>query len=89
MGLTFGCAKCHTHKYDPITQTDYYRFYAIWNQTEDADRYDDGPTISGPTTAKKAELAKLEESRKALRGERKDGGPKAMEGFQKWSGEQV
>lgn len=37
-GLTFGCAKCHTHKYDPISQEDYYRLFAIFNQTADADR---------------------------------------------------
>lgn len=45
MGLTMGCAKCHSHKYDPITQKDYYRTYALFNQTADHDAYDDGPTL--------------------------------------------
>ena len=38
MGLTMGCAQCHTHKYDPITNREYYQLFAIFNQTEDADR---------------------------------------------------
>ena len=29
MGLTMGCARCHSHKFDPIPQRDYYRFSAI------------------------------------------------------------
>ena len=63
MGLTMGCAKCHSHKYDPITIDEYYKFYAIFNQTEDADRYDDEPRIPLPTFAQQSELVRLESQR--------------------------
>ena len=35
LGLTIGCAQCHTHKFDPITHTDYYRFFGLLNNTEE------------------------------------------------------
>ena len=43
MGTTMACAQCHTHKYDPITQEEYFRVFAILNNTADADRRDESP----------------------------------------------
>ncbi len=43
MGTTMACAQCHTHKYDPITITEYFRSYAFLNQSADSDRRDEAP----------------------------------------------
>ncbi len=37
LGLTLGCAQCHTHKYDPITHRNYYQLMAFLNNTEEPD----------------------------------------------------
>ncbi len=36
LASTVGCAQCHDHKYDPFTQKDYYRLYAVFNNTTDS-----------------------------------------------------
>ncbi|HWB10207.1 MAG TPA: PSD1 and planctomycete cytochrome C domain-containing protein [Pirellulales bacterium] len=42
LGLTIGCARCHDHKYDPISQRDYYQFFALLNNADE-------PTLPVPT----------------------------------------
>lgn len=39
LGLTYGCAQCHDHKFDPITQKDYYRMQAFFANVNHADRF--------------------------------------------------
>ena len=45
MGTSMACAQCHTHKYDPLTHKEYFQLYAIFNQSEDADRNDESPVL--------------------------------------------
>ncbi len=45
MGATMACAQCHSHKYDPITQEEYFRFFAFFNNTQDADQRDESPLL--------------------------------------------
>ncbi len=60
-GLTIACAQCHTHKYDPITHTDYYRFAAIFNNTEDKDSYPvESPVLALPTDEQQSQLEAIE-----------------------------
>ncbi len=53
LGMTFTCARCHTHKYDPITQTEYYRLFAFFNSTSeksmDGNAYEYAPVLKVPS----------------------------------------
>ncbi|MGI8601600.1 MAG: DUF1553 domain-containing protein [Verrucomicrobiales bacterium] len=67
MGLTLKCAQCHTHKFDPLTNEEYYRFYAIFNQSQDSDRPDEFPTAPTPTPDEQAGADALRMQIEALR----------------------
>ncbi|NOY42366.1 MAG: DUF1553 domain-containing protein [Planctomycetes bacterium] len=45
MGTTMACAQCHTHKFDPITQEEYFQFFAFFNNSKDADLRAENPFI--------------------------------------------
>ncbi len=64
LGLTFGCARCHDHKYDPLTQKEYYQLYAFFNNIGEWGRYikagNTPPYISAPTPEQERQLASLE-----------------------------
>jgi hypothetical protein len=53
LGLTMTCARCHTHKYDPIRQTEYYGLYALFNNLDesvmDGNRPNPDPFLRLPT----------------------------------------
>lgn len=68
LGLTFECARCHDHKYDPITQREYYQLFAMFQNIDEAGLYSfftpspPTPTLvlaDPPTKEKLAELHKL------------------------------
>ncbi|MDB6074455.1 MAG: Planctomycete cytochrome, partial [Verrucomicrobiaceae bacterium] len=68
MGTSMACAQCHSHKYDPITNKEYFQFYAFMNQSEDSDKKDERPLHSFYTKEQQrqrgewqAELAQLEQ----------------------------
>src|ERR1041385_3135464 len=45
MATSMGCAQCHNHKYDPLSQQEYFSLFAIFNNTEDADLKDETPLL--------------------------------------------
>ncbi|MDH3584679.1 MAG: PSD1 and planctomycete cytochrome C domain-containing protein, partial [Phycisphaerae bacterium] len=60
MGLTTGCAQCHSHKYDPISHTDYYRLMALLNNADEPDLSVPEPAIAKRRAQVESQIAALE-----------------------------
>ena len=71
LGMSLNCARCHTHKYDPIPQTEYYELMAFFNSTAegplDGNSYTYGPTVKAPASvAQWSEWSELQDQRDVL-----------------------
>ncbi|MCA9058863.1 MAG: DUF1553 domain-containing protein, partial [Planctomycetaceae bacterium] len=88
MGLTLECARCHDHKYDPITQREYYQFFAFFNQAADPGRQtrngNEAPVLDLFKDNQLAEADSLEAELKTLRQQLADRAQDAEPEFLAW-----
>jgi hypothetical protein len=71
LGLTIGCARCHSHKFDPVSHEEFYRLYAFFNNVPEngrASKYGNSPPfLKAPTPAQEAELAAIDQELRMAR----------------------
>ena len=65
LGLTLGCARCHDHKYDPLSQREFYQFFSFFNNVPETGRLagqssNTKPLVNVETAEHRASVAKLE-----------------------------
>ncbi len=88
LGLTLGCARCHDHKYDPITQKEYYELFAYFNNVPEkgkAFKYGNSPPfIKAPTPEQKDRLARMDAELARLRDRHKRLLAKSAEARDRW-----
>ncbi|WP_437207264.1 DUF1553 domain-containing protein [Planctomicrobium sp. SH664] len=84
MGTTMACAQCHTHKFDPLTQEEYFKLFAILNNTADADRKDEAPVLSVYTEAQQKQRARLQQELATVARELQSATPELQARCKEW-----
>ena len=84
MGVTMACAQCHTHKYDPFTQEEYFKLYAILNQSQDADLGDERPVLELFTSEQRLQQRQMSARVQQLEAQLSEPTQQALDGFARW-----
>ena len=86
MGTSMACAQCHTHKYDPITQREYFQIFAFLNNTADSDKRDEAPLLEFFSTEQKNQRAAWQAELAAIDAKFKTPTAAAAAAAEKWAG---
>jgi hypothetical protein len=84
MGTTMSCAQCHSHKYDPLSQHEYYQSLAIFNNCADADRMDEVPVFEVWTEEQQAQRRELQNQLAMQQAILQDSTPQLLESARQW-----
>ncbi|MCA8989946.1 MAG: DUF1553 domain-containing protein, partial [Planctomycetaceae bacterium] len=87
MGMTTGCCQCHSHKYDPISHTDYYRLFALLNNADEPDQLLPDPAVTARREQLQSQIEQLDQSLLATLQERlaeKQAGATLPDRFAEW-----
>jgi hypothetical protein len=88
LGLTMECGQCHEHKYDPISQEDYYRFYAFFNVSADGGmqtrKGNAQPILEVPDPEKQEKLPEVQEKLAATKKRLESRRTAAREAYAQW-----
>lgn len=88
MGISMECSQCHDHKYDPISQKEYYGFYAFFNQTTDPGMQtrngNQKPYVNMPDAERDAEIARIQGEVKSIETQLNERKKAAQSEFEKW-----
>ena len=87
MGTSFACAQCHTHKFDPISHKEYFKMFAFFNNTEDADRRDEAPLLKFLAESQRQQRAAWEREIAETEAKLKSSSPALAAAAEKWAKE--
>src|SRR6185295_4394804 len=83
MGLTVGCSQCHDHKFDPLTQREFYGLFAYFNNLPEegisGGKKNAAPVLDLATATESARLAELREQIRTLEQRLKDPTPNPID----------
>lgn len=92
LGLTLTCCRCHDHKYDPISQQEYYQLFDYFNQTPVTGGGGDpqmAPNLQVPSQAQQNQIVKSQQQIRQLEQQRKEYWQLQFSAYEQWQHDEL